>query len=318
MQWGDQKWNLCQCIRSVLSFRNLLLGLTDFLWRAVWAAALRRNNCLWFLLKRDHTPDHCTHTDTPTKTYVSLLSIPWSAPAHGSSVFLSIEANQSFHSVTRSFAKHFLGVWCGAWTCFHTPDRNGLNHIQKWTASYKYSGGWKRTDCFGMQRSHSEERQEDGRLHQSWTGEWSWECQSSGRSAWLFLSQMTWTVSSILVLIKNKGHGEWEIWEVLFIGLLACLRGFCCFMLTKTSFWLSKHDEMYPEAFVQSQDIFFIIIMDSPNFPLFGFLILTYTCIYILHVCISVRWCRCHANLCVQYVMYGNICLKLIWMEGSV
>lgn len=184
-----------------------------------------------------------------------------------------IGANQGFHAVTQSFAKHFLGVWCGAWTCFHTPDRNGLNRIQILIASYKYNGGGRMTGCFSMQRSHPEELSLKSRRWIS-ASELEWGvklrmavgCQSSGLSACPFLSQMIWNVSSILALIKNKGHGEWEVWEVLLVGLLACLRGFCCFILTKTSFWLSKHDEMHLEDFVQSQNIF-IIIMDSPNFP---------------------------------------------------
>lgn len=109
MQWGGQKWNLRQCTRSVPSSRNLLLGLTDFSWRAVWVAALRGNNRLWFLLKRDHTPDYCTHTDTSTKNickftvHTLICTCSWLFS-------VSIEANQGFHSVTRSFVKRFLGV----------------------------------------------------------------------------------------------------------------------------------------------------------------------------------------------------------------
>lgn len=141
-----------------------------------------------------------------------------------------IEANQGIHSVTRSFAKQFLGVWCGAWTCFHILDRNGLNRVRILIASYKFNGGGNMTDYFSMQRPRSEELSLKTRRRMS---AWGMElgvklrmtvgCQSSGLSAWLFLSQMTWNMSSILVLIKNKGHREWGVWKVLFVVLLACL-----------------------------------------------------------------------------------------------
>lgn len=220
MQWSGQKWNLHHCVRSVLSSRNLLLGLTDSLWRTLCVTALRGNNCLWFLLKRDHTPDYCTHTDTSTKKKSSICKFTVRTLMYTCSWLFSafIEANQGFHKITQSFAKHFLGVWCDAWTCFHTPDHNGLNRIRILIASYKYNGEGRMTDCFSMQRSHPKELSLKTRRWVS-ASELEWGvklrmkvgCQSSGLSAWLLLSQMTWNVTSILVLIKNKGRGEWEV-----------------------------------------------------------------------------------------------------------
>lgn len=157
MQWGGQKWNLRQCTRSVPSSRNLLLGLTDFSWRAVWVAALRGNNRLWFLLKRDHSPDYTVLILILQQKNICKFTVHTLICTCSWLFSVSIEANQGFHSVTRSFVKRFLGVWCGAWTCFHTPDCNVLNHMWKLTTSYKYNRGGKMTGCFGMQRSHSEE-----------------------------------------------------------------------------------------------------------------------------------------------------------------